>query len=417
MSSSCRSVAPLASALGWACILGLAGSAHAAQTFVQPQADARIEANTNLGMDPDGSEEGTTEGYIADLQLLMGYATPRSETTIRPRVRLQEYPDRDDRDKVEGFLDWVTRYKWERSRFDFVANYRRQDAYNYDTRSGEFDELDPNDPNAGGAGRFLTDETRTELEFRPSYSFDLTERLSLGVGGNYQETRFDADQGQPDHDDYNFWLANADLRWALDERSTVGVGAFFSQYDPKSGGGDSDGYGAGVLYGYDWSEVMGVEVTVGYQVDDPKYPVPGEGDQTTSSVGGSIAFFGEGQVSSWRLFASQRYAPSSYGQMRQIDQLRFQYDRQLTQRLSVRGMARYENQEQLDKGAGGGRDTGRLDASLKWDLSRTWFVQGGYAYIWQKEADEDDGYNNRFYVGIAYKGLGRERSKGPARGR
>ena len=410
MSSSYRRVTHLALAVGAACSLGAAATAHSAQTFIEPQMDLRAEMNSNVDLNPDGSPDGTVEGYIANLEVLLGYATPRGETSIRPRLRFQHYPDRDQREKVEGFLDWVTHYQWQRSQFDLIARYSQQDSYNFDTRSGEFDPLDPNDPTAAGSGRFLTGQTQTDIEVRPNYSYNLTERLSVGVGGDYQTTSYDADKGPARYVDYDFWLVNANLRWALDERSHVGVGGYYSEYDPQIGRGASDSYGVAVIYDHMWSEVMGLEATLGYETNEQKEPAPGgQGDQSTSSVGGSIGAHGEGEVSKWRVVASQRYAPSGDGRMRQIGQVRFQYDRKFTERLDFQGVARYESQEQLSGSNRFNKDTGRLDTSLRWRLSPTWYLQGGYVYVWQKEGTEGDADNNKIYLSVGYKGLRRKR--------
>jgi long-subunit fatty acid transport protein len=95
--------------------------------------------------------------------------------------------------------------------------------------------------------------------------------------------------------------------------------------------------------------------------------------------------------------------------MRQTDQVRFQYDRKFTQRLTFVGIARYESQDAPSGLNNDDEDTARLDLSLRWLFTPTWFVRGGYAYIWQKEGSQDGAYNNRFYLGVAYKGLGRKR--------
>ncbi len=410
MSSSYLKLRHLGLAIGSACGLAAAATGHAAQTYVQPQMDLRVENNSNIDLDPDGSPDGSVEGYIADLQVLLGYYTQRGETSVRPRLRFQNYPDRDQREKTEGFLDWVTRYRWERSQFNFIASYAQEDSFNYDTRSGEFDPLDPTNPTVSGSGRFLTDETQTRVEVRPSYTFDITQRLSASFGGQWRTMDYDVDVGEPQNVDYDFWLANTELGWALDERTNIGVGGYISHYDVQSDSGDSDGYGIGLTYDRNWTEGMGVEVMLGYEVNDPTDPAPGDGDQRSSSVGGSIAAFGEGEVSNWRVFVGQRYAPNGNGRVRQIDQLRFQYDRDLTQRLTFRSAARYESQKQLQAGSGGDtEDTARLDLSLRWMLSRKWFVQGGYSYIWQQEPDQGDAYNNRFFLSGGYRGLARER--------
>ena len=410
MSSSYRKLGIPGLAIGFACGLAATPTAQAAQTYFQPQVDLRVESNSNIDLNPDGSPDGSVEGYIADLQALLAYYTERGETSVRPRLRLQNYPDRDQREKTEGFLDWVSRYRWERSQFYMIASYAREDSFNYDTRSGEFDPLDPTNPTASGSGRFLNDETQTKIEVRPRYSFDVTERLSARFGGQVRTMDYDAAVGEPENVDYDFWLANTELRWALDERSNIGVGGYFSEYDVKSDFGDSDSYGIALGYDRNWTEATGIEVTLGYEVNDPTSPAPGEDDQKSSSLGGSIEAFGEGEVSKWRVLAGQRYAPNGNGRMRQISQLRFQYDRNLTQRLIFRSAARYESQERLETASGNDtEDRARLDLSLRWMLSRRWFVQGGYSYIWQQEVAEDDAYNNRFFLGGGYRGLDRER--------
>ena len=119
MSSWCRN--SMRSRLAVATAMVLAGAAaavgpvEAAETYVRPQVDLRVENNDNFDMTPDPSQDSDVYGYIADLRALIGIATPRSDTSLRPRVRLQEYPDRDDRQRTEAFLDLKSSYRWERS--------------------------------------------------------------------------------------------------------------------------------------------------------------------------------------------------------------------------------------------------------------------------------------------------------------
>ena len=111
---------------------------------------------------PETTSDSDVLGYIADMDLLIDIATPRGETSLRPRVRFQDYPDRDDFERFEGFLDMLSRYEWERSIFDFDGNFSHQDLYNSDTPGGGFDPLDPDggDPDGGAA---TIGQTRTSL--------------------------------------------------------------------------------------------------------------------------------------------------------------------------------------------------------------------------------------------------------------
>jgi hypothetical protein len=386
------------------------GQVDAAQTFFQPQVEARAETNSNLSLNPDGSPDGDTQGYIAEIEALMGIVTPQTDTSIRPRLRFQEYPERDERNRVEGFLDLVSRYKRERSNLGIVAKYSQQDSYNFDTRSGVFDPLDPTAGSGQGAGRVLEDETRSEFEVRPDFAFDLNERTTFGLDARYRSVTYDVDSGVPSQIDYDFVSAGANVKWKLDQRSTFGVGAFANTFDPKTGLGESDGYGIGAGYEYRWSEVTGIEVTAFYETNDPKYDGPGVQADSSSGLGGTVTAFYEGEISEWRFSASHRFAPSASGSAQQLDQLRIQYDRRFSERLSLRGVARYESESEINDFAGAQSvDTARADLSLRWLFTPTWNVQGGYSYIGRDEEIDGNASNNRFFISVGYKGLGRQR--------
>src|SRR5262245_27818771 len=82
-----------------------AGAASAADVHTQPQIDLRAEQNDNFGLVPGGGPNSNVYGYIADAIWLIDVATPRSGTTLLPRLKYQNFPDRSDLEKFEGFLD------------------------------------------------------------------------------------------------------------------------------------------------------------------------------------------------------------------------------------------------------------------------------------------------------------------------
>ena len=189
MSSSYRESARLKAAI--ACVIttgaALPVAAWGAQVYVQPQVDLRTEANDNLDMKPAGTPEGDIYGFIADAQTLVGIYTQRSETSVRPRLKFQEFPDRDDLQRVEAFLDLRSRYNWERSEFLLIGRYALQDSYNVETPTGEYDPLDPNYGNNSDSSNILVGETRQRFELNPTFNYSLTERVRAGVGLNYED--------------------------------------------------------------------------------------------------------------------------------------------------------------------------------------------------------------------------------------
>jgi hypothetical protein len=386
------------------------GGAFAADTYWQPQAEARVENNDNFNLTPGGSPDSDVYGYIADLQALIGIATPRSDTSLRPRIRIQEYPDRDDIEKVESFFDLRSLYKWERAQLRTTGRYSRQDSYNVDTVGGEFDPLDPDAPVDSDTGRVLTGETRTRVMVLPEFTFNATERTQLGVAADYQAVRYDSD-GVSTQVDFDYYGGNGFVGWSLNPRSDLRVGAFVSTYEAQDDSVTTDAYGGSVGYEYRWSEVAGIAVDMFYEQDDATRTLPVPSEDSMSGWGGNVSAYGQGEVSTWRVSAGRSFIPTGAGGKAQSDQFRMQYGRDITQRVRFTGAARYEArtgftaQTQADD-----RDFARVDLGLRWMMSTTWYLEGGYAYIWEdRESASGDAVNNRLFVGVGYKGLDRQR--------
>lgn len=411
MSSSCRKGLRSRSAIEDALFVAVvilvpATSAIAADTYVQPRLDLRVENNDNFYLTPGGSSDSDIYGYIADAQALIGIATPRSDTSIRPRVRFQEYPDSDDLERFEAFFDLRSRYSWERSDFLLLGKYARQDSHNADQPTGEFDPLDPTDPGNAGSVTNLVGETRNRFEVRPSYTHDVSERVRLGVDGAYEIVRYDS-SGTTTNTEYDYAVANGSVRWKVTPVSAVNVGAYASKYETQDDSTKTDAYGGEIGYDYRWSEVTGVEASVFYEQNDVTDYLPVRFEESTSGWGGGVTAYREGEVSQWRLTAGRTYIPTGDGGKAESDQLRVQYDRDLSDRLTFTGAARYEARTMISSNRGGDdRDYARADVRLEWLLAPTWYINGGYSYIWQdRESDGGSADNNRLFVGFGYRGL------------
>ncbi len=383
------------------------GPAAAADVSYLPQLDLRAEMNDNYNLAPEGVEASDTEGYVADAQVLIDVASPRGSTSLRPRLRFQEFPDHKDLERVESFFDLNSDYRWERSTLQADLSYEERDIYSTETLGGEFDPENPDSPDNPEGGAVTTGQTRELFVFRPVFEHRLTERMSLGVGGHYQTARYDADDPTDARTDYDYYGAGAYLKWALSQRSDVSVGAYTSLYEATDNTEESDAVGAEVGYDYRWSETDGIGLTVFFEENDITEFVPIRTEESTTDVGGSLTAYRKLEVSTWRLSAARRFQPTGDSGKSTIDTFRLQYDRDLSERLSLHGAARYESRSGLATiGVGNERDYARVDLSLRWFATRTWYVGGGYAYIWQdRESDPTDADNNKFYVNFGYRGL------------
>jgi hypothetical protein len=384
-----------------------AGVAWAADVHTQPIFDLRAEQNDNFGLVPGGSPDSDVYGYVADAQWLIDMATPRGNTTLRPRIRYQDFPDRSDLERFEGFLDMASAYRWERSSLEIIGHLSHEDLYNNETAGGDFDPTDPGGSGGSDSGNIVVGETRDEFQLRPTFEHRLTERTRYGIGVEYALARYDADQGFQTKTDYDFGQVNGYLKWALSPVSDLSGGVYGSRYEPTDNSETIDAVGAQVGYAYRWSEKVGFEGTLFYEENDISVFAPFPFSETTSNFGGYLTAYRRLEVSEWQMSIGRSFIPTGDGGKSEVDQFRLQYRRDLSPRLSFRGAARYETRNGLgSQGGGVDRDFARLDLSLKWMMTQHWYVGGGYTYMWEDKATATQtGDNNKLFVNVGYQGL------------
>jgi hypothetical protein len=266
------------------------------------------------------------------------------------------------------------------------------------------------DPGAGGgsdSGDIVIGEIREEFSVRPNFEYRATERTSIGAGLEYIVTRYDADQGVPTKTDYNFALASGYVGWRLNPTSDLRAGLYASKYEAQDNSEDIDATGILVGYSHRWSEEFGIEAVAFYEENDITEFDPVLFKETTSNFGGELTAYRKFEVTEWRFSLGRSFVPTGDGGKSELDQLRVQYERQLSQRLTFRGVGRYESRNGLGNTEGGiDRDFARLDLSVKWLITRNWYVGGGYAYMWEdKAAATETGVNNKFFINFGYQGL------------
>jgi hypothetical protein len=385
----------------------LTGVASAADVHTTPQIEVRAEQNDNFGLVPGGDSDSDVYGYIADANWIIDMATPRGNTMLRPRIRYQDFPDRDDLEKFEGFLDLLSAYRWERSTFELIGHLSHEDLYNNETASGDFDPTDPDDGGGSDSGDIVIGETRDEFRLRPTFEHEITERTGVGFGVEYRAARYDTDEGVTTKTDYDFGLADLYLTWALNPLSEMSAGAYASRYEAQDDSEEIDAIGLEVGYAHRWSELVGIEAKLFYEENDITEfdPIPLE--ETTSNFGGYFTAYRKHEISEWRMSIRRSFVPTGDRGKSEVDEFRLQYERQLSQRLTLRGVGRYETRNSLGGTEGGvDRDFARFDLSLKWLVTRNWYLGGGYAYMWEdRSAATEDGENNKFFLTFGYQGL------------
>ena len=148
-----------------------------------------------------------------------------------------------------------------------------------------------------------------------------------------------------------------------------------------------------------------------YENNDISTVTSVQSTESTSGWGGNVTAYRNGEVSQWRFTIEQGYWPTGDGGKNQISQFRVQYDRALSERINFDGAARYVHERAIgSREDESDRDYARLDLSISYFLTPTWYVAGGYNFIWQEYVREaDDARNNVLFLSVGYHGLGRQR--------
>jgi hypothetical protein len=404
MSSSCRNTATVlaASILGFS----FAGEA-AAQSYFVPTVELSSEYHTNRELTPVPGQEDAMVGYIATMQALIGKRTQRSQTEFRPRVRLQEYPDRSGVDPVDLFLDLQSDFRTLKGIYSILASASRQDSFNAEYGTAGIDTTGPETPEShNDTGIVFVGDTRTELRMRPSMQYKFTERTGFSAQVGYDKVDYE-DQAITARQDYSDVTLETLLTHQLRPLSQLEVGPYVSRYKSTDTGNRTDSAGLVLGWNYDVSEISQTSLTTSVErarIDDPTFA---SNRETETNWGVEFKGFRKGRASRIDYAVGRYLAASGIGSRVQRDELRAQYLRQLTPRFDYRGAVRGGTEERLGF-ADNSRDRNyvRAEFFVRWFMSQTLYISAGYRYSWQKyKSFPDDATDNAALVLFGFRGL------------
>jgi hypothetical protein len=388
-----------------------AAPAFAAEVYVQPFAQISAEEDTNLDLQP-ASYPGairSVEGYIVDAAAIVSIATPNSSVAIRPRVDYRDYPADSQDNRLEEYLDLNAAFKSQRGKGSVYFGYQRRDEFNAELSSALYDDFNPVHPTSPETGRTVLGATRESLILLPDYSYNVTPLMAAGVSAVYQQLNY-----SPDNTfsavDFNYYQAKAYLRWTLNQKNDLTFGGYGSDYDATHFDSRATAGGATLTLDTSWSPLLSTSAGVVYQRTNIDTAIPSPLKEVANPWGATFSAVYKAEVDQFRMDAGRVITPSGGGGIYVNDQLQFQYDRNFTQRLHFTGaVIALRNRGLTSNVSGDDRTFVRTVVDLKWMIRPTWYVQGGYQYMWQKyELDPDGAANNRIYISFGYQGRDRQ---------
>jgi hypothetical protein len=391
--------------------LPLAQVAVAQQVYFTPRAEVGAEYHTNRELVTDPALEDAMIEYRGLFEAVTGRRTARSQIELRPKVILQEFPDRSGIDPIELFCDLDYAFHTQRSEFEFLTRYARQDSFNAEYGDANFDPFAPQDSGAQDTGITYIGDTRQRLSVEPDYSYAISELTRIGARARYGNVNFYANDDKPVG---TTGLIGYDSEWfqpymsrQFGQQFTADIGPFISRFEADDGSNKSDNYGLAISGKYTWSQIWEVGGSAQYQYSEIEQSQATLSNQNQSNWG--LEFYGvrKGEVSTLRFDVGHFIEPSSAASMIETDQLRMQYDHFLTPRLLFNGAVRIKESSRLGSLAGNTSDFARAELSLRWRMTFSWFIRVGYRYAWK---DSSGGGNSAdddaVLLSIGYRGLG-----------
>jgi hypothetical protein len=393
-------------ALGVGAALG-AGPVLAAEVYYQPLAVLTVENDSNLDLDPGGSQN--VQGYLANVGTLIGIATPNASATIRPRVEYRDYPQDSSNNRLEEYLDMRADYRGVRSGGSLAAILDHRDDFNAELANAEFDDINPVKPTAPETGRSVVGETRDSALLLPTYNYKFSPTVAAGLSGVYQYVNY-SPSDTTDHVGFNYYLGRAFVDYTISQRTDIAVGGFGSKYDAKQVVSRATGTGATLDANTNWTPLFTTSLSLVLQHTNFDASLPTPSSSSSNAWGATFNASYKAQASQYRVNAGRIITPSGGGGLYVNDQVQFQYQRSVTERFAWTGaVIALRNHGLSTDTLSYSRNYVQTLLEAKYMIRPTWFVQGGYQYAWQKyRTDPDSAMNNRIYIRVGYQGLGRQ---------
>jgi hypothetical protein len=403
MSSSSRKAA------GYAVFaLTAAPAAWSQEWYFVPKVETAVEYNTNREMFSDDSQRDASEAYRATLESTIGYLTPTSDSTARPRIVLQEFPNRSGVDPVSLFLDARTRRKTQRLDTDLIGRFARQDTFNAEYGRAAFDEFDPSNPGTDETGIVLVGTTRTSYSAGPKIRYNLTERALIGTELTYERVDYESDS-ENSRVGYKSPYAELTGIYDIGQRSEIEVGPYWTKFESDDGD-KSDSVGGVFQFHHQWTEVNRMDLQFKFETsDNESADNPGVSD-SSSNWGVELVGYRSNRVGYFRYAVGRFISPSGLGSRRETDQVRLEYNRPMSARFAWGGSGRLMQDRATDDSLTsntGDRDRAYGELYVTYSMTQEWYVRGGYRYAYFDDKNSTAGAaaNHTAYITFGFQGL------------
>lgn len=354
----------------------IAQTSQAQQWTLQPELRAGYEYDDNARLRSDEAQIQEIDGLIVEGSLGIGYNTQRTTFELTPRVRSRIYDETPDVDSDDQFLDFNFGHETLKGEFRVRSRYDRESVRTAERADPDFDVDEPDDIPIDETGLLLSDARRERFRIAPEWSYDVTERLVLGLEANYTDVSYDeATAGFLV--DYTDRRLGGSLGWNFTERTRGYIGGGVRKYENDFDNNEVDGVGGTVGIESELSQTTRVQAEIGYE--DTEQSSTGESDANFVANFNLIR-----RLETITMLAQYRrdVAATGAGRVTARDSLNLTLRKQFTERVSgALGVRAYQTEGVGDEALTfEERDYAEFRAQLAVALSRAFSVEGDYRH-------------------------------------
>jgi hypothetical protein len=376
--------------------------AGAAPWEFNPSIEAGLLFDDNYRLTP--GTEIDVQGPLVDAALEMRTLTQTGEFSFTPRIRATYFPDETELDSVDYFgkLDW--QHRGQRVQTNIRGDFAQQDIVNSeqpDAGTGG----DLGEPDIGDSGISFIDNRRVHASLRPSVSFDVSQRNALQFGAGYADVNFDR-QVLNAQEDYSVADVVAGLASRMNETSTLITRLRGARYDIESQEVTS-GYGAEL----EWNRRTVADTRSYFRAGAQNVELQNGKTETAWIAGLGVEFLAGRN----ELFAdlSRNVGPSSAGTVITRNQLRVNWTRAITPRLSLLAGLRGTYDEDVDPVATfQPRRYATGNVGLQWFWQEEFSLRAAYDYTRQEFRNSgNDATSSGAMITVLYQPQQRRRER------
>lgn len=386
------------------CFCALPYLSHAAAWQLKPEIALEGSYQDNARLKVDKADQD--ELYSASLQPTLTLGRYTDLTTLDGFIGLDFIKDWGDTGRLSdsvprrilsGFS--LTR-KGELSRLNLRGRYFKDSIFRAANTTEEDDPEQP--PTSGAVDEGFGDEDvkRQRIDIRPSFAYDITERLQVVLGYQFLQTIHDNPSSLVETRrlaDFDRHSVNGRVSVPITEKNKLVSILSASRFDSeKRFEGDqertTDNYElqAGLQHNFD--ETTSFTLTLGgrYTVFDVAQPRADNVNSEKSDTGfvSRLNAIKKTGLTTFNANLERKLSPSGVGDQVESYELNFNIARKLTEFTSVSFFAEFIDSEKLLNDGQenvSNRSSFRVEPSLRWTLTESWSLAATYRYERQKD--------------------------------